>query len=149
LKAEIEATPPGRRRDGALQRIAPLGEEPFTVDKQAAQDWWALASKSKATAASYRTRLAEMMIKTGCIESGAPYVSRGVLRQLENRFEDEEREKAAVANAFLNPNCPGARVVRRRQSEPPPSRRPTPKVGPVGPRRRWGSPIRGTAPTAI
>jgi uncharacterized protein YjbI with pentapeptide repeats len=110
-KAKVEAVPPGEPRELALERIKPLGEEPFTVDEKAAKGWDALEKASKTMAAIYPARLAETLIKTGCNERGAPYVIRGLLRQLDQRFQDDDDQpqKAKVAKAFLEPGCEGAR----------------------------------------
>src|SRR5215472_156739 len=61
-KAQIEAVPPGRRRhQEALEQIKPLGEEPFTVDEEAAKSWLALAEASKDAAVGYPDILAETL----------------------------------------------------------------------------------------
>jgi Pentapeptide repeats (8 copies) len=110
LKAKIEAVPAGLLRRAALERIEPLGREPFTVDEEAAKGWERLAKASEASVASYPARLVEILIKTGCDAPGAPYVIRGLLRQLEPVMTTRGfRNRAAVAKAFLDPGCEGAR----------------------------------------
>jgi hypothetical protein len=126
LKAKIDAAPPGPFRETALEQIKPLGKEPFTVDKEAAKKWVDLAEASKAAAEGYPAWLAETLIETGCNEPGAPYVIRGLLQQLDFRFSSGDRQKAAIAKAFLEPGCEGGRglsddekAVFRRLAGPP------------------------------
>jgi hypothetical protein len=126
LKAKIEAAPPGKLREAALERIKPLGAEPFTVEEKAAETWLALAKASEAAAKDYPAWLAESLIRTGCDGRGAPYVIRGLLRQLDDRFSLDDPQEAAVVNAFLDPGCEGARGLSdddkaelRRLASPP------------------------------
>jgi len=112
LKAKIEAVPAGTLRRAALERIKPLGTEPFAVDEKAVKRWLDLEKASEAAAKGYAARLAETLIKTGCDGRGAPYVIRGVVRyRLDNWQETglHDSQKAAVAKAFLEPGCDGAR----------------------------------------
>jgi uncharacterized protein YjbI with pentapeptide repeats len=111
LKAEIDAVSPGPLREAALERIKPLGAEPFTVDEKVVERWQALAMASEATAESYPARLAETLFKIRC-EEGTPYVIDGLLRQFEVRFKHGDPQTVAVAKAFQR-DCPGARAVGR------------------------------------
>jgi hypothetical protein len=108
LKAKIEAVPAGKLREEAIQRIKPLGADPFTVDEEAARRWLDLA-KDTEPAETYSARYAEILIKTGCGKRGAPYVIRGLLQELDIRFSSGDPQMAVVAKAFLEPNCAGAR----------------------------------------
>jgi uncharacterized protein YjbI with pentapeptide repeats len=66
---------------------------------------------------SYPITLAKIFKEIGCAVEGAPYVIRGLIRQvyehqvhLDYRFERYPLEAVKVAAAFLDePNCPGAR----------------------------------------
>jgi uncharacterized protein YjbI with pentapeptide repeats len=53
--------------------------------------------------------LAKRLITTGCDADGAPYVISGLIRQLDDRFQNIPAAKAEIAGAFLDEvNCPGA-----------------------------------------
>ena len=133
LKAKIEAVPAGELREQALALIKPLGEEPFAVDEMAAERRQVLTETSDAATKAYPARLAETLIKTGCDGRGAPYVIRGLLRQLSSSFlpfTSGDPQQAAVAKAFLESGLRGcARPLRRRQSEAPPLCRPAAEAG--------------------
>ena len=110
LKAEIEKAPEGGMRNGALDRIAPLGKKPYEKDPAAAKAWDDLAGASQKSAAAYPERLAARLIAIGCDDDGAPFVIRGLIRQLDDRFLGDRARKAEIASAFLKEeNCPGAR----------------------------------------
>ena len=60
--------------------------------------------------ASYPQKLEEQFKKIGCGEESAPYVARGLMRQLTGRFVGHLTQEAEVAKAFLDEaTCPGAR----------------------------------------
>jgi hypothetical protein len=110
LKARIETVPDVRRRDAALERIAPLGKEPYEEDAVSAKDWRELAAESQRSAATYPEALAKLLMTISCGADGAPYVIGGMIRELDRRFRDNPAQKAEVARVFLDEwNCPGAR----------------------------------------
>jgi hypothetical protein len=111
LEAKIDAVPPGPLRDQALRRLEPLGDDRHLLgDEIASEAWLTLEKASTATRESYPARLAQTLSETGCDERGAPYVIRGLLAQLDERFgQGVQPDKAAVAKAFLEPSCDGAR----------------------------------------
>ena len=104
------------KRDNALARIEILEKPPYVVDQASAKAWADLANQSARSDSFYVNRLAQTFKEIGCAVDGAPYVIRGLMSQLDDRFgRDLDRElevskKAEVAAAFLDEaKCPGAR----------------------------------------
>jgi hypothetical protein len=102
----------------ALGRITVLGKPPYVRDAASAEAWAELAKMSSQSQASYPETL-EKKFKVGCDAHGAPgapYVARGLLRDLRNRFEGHPEQEADLAKAFLDDaTCPGARGLSEKE----------------------------------
>ena len=109
LKVIVEAVPLGSLRDLALGRIEPLGKTPYEEDGMSAKDWRRLAAESRRSAEVHPGELERRLIGIGCAVEGAPYVIRGLIEQLDVRFQHNSARKTEIAGAFLDEaNCPGA-----------------------------------------
>jgi hypothetical protein len=98
---------------GSAQRADPLTALLASQAPRAPEDapriWDALQRTSAATEIHERT-LAMQLREAGCEAGGAPYVARGILRNLAPRFQAGSPQLIAVASAFLDElKCPGAR----------------------------------------
>jgi hypothetical protein len=70
--------------------------------------WKALENSSPAIDA-YDETLSESLRRTGCDAAGAPYVVRGLLRNLDRRFVSNSPQPSAIAAVFLDETrCEGA-----------------------------------------
>jgi uncharacterized protein YjbI with pentapeptide repeats len=70
---------------------------------------WQSQAGSSPTPDVYENRLAGILRETGCAADGAPYVLRGLLANLDNRFGAQSPQPSALAKAFLDEeHCPGA-----------------------------------------
>ncbi len=144
LKAHIDTAPSGSNRDNALKSIEPLGQTPYEEDTASAMAWRDLAAESQRSAPTYPGELAKLLIRIGCGAGEAPYVIGGLIRQFDDRFRYNPAEKAEVAGAFLDEaHCPGARSVRKEQSNAEKKERPAISV--AEPRHRTPTTIAGKA----
>jgi uncharacterized protein YjbI with pentapeptide repeats len=96
--------------DGQLRRLSV--ERVASLDPKSQVRWrtdqWTELQLSLAQSAYERT-LAEILRETGCKVEGAPYVLRGLLQTLDDRFDSDSAQEISLAAAFLDEvRCPGA-----------------------------------------
>jgi uncharacterized protein YjbI with pentapeptide repeats len=91
-----------------LDSIEKLGKQPYIPD-QAAEGWADLVTVPSRVE-PYGETLANTLKNIGCTARGAPYVIRGLIPHLDDRFRFNRPREATVAAAFLDEaSCPGAR----------------------------------------
>ena len=102
LRTIIETElPAGRYRDAALERIAVLEKPPDPADHATADAWGPLYDPSL-TRPQYLAALAAMLQRELCAAESSPDAIAGVIRQLDYRFQDDTRQEAELAKAFLD-----------------------------------------------
>ncbi len=102
----------GNNRDDALKWLARLDPAQSLEGEQAMADAWVKQAQLSRSRDAYNKDLATELREIGCNAEGAPYVIRGLLRDLHERFgtEAETVYPAELAKAFLDEaTCPGAR----------------------------------------
>ncbi len=111
LRHMIETeVPAGNLRDNALKRIdlALDPNVPLDDDKIAAQ-WHKLEAQTASS--DWAKAMAETWRRAGCDGNGAPYVVTALAVRIEHQFNKAPAQASALANAFLNPACDGARGI--------------------------------------
>jgi uncharacterized protein YjbI with pentapeptide repeats len=111
LKQQIEKdVPKGERLDASLKQIETLDPDSRLDDEEATAKAWADLARGSPALDIYEEALAKSLLETGCNTNAAPYVIRGLLRNLYyNRFQPGSPQPARLAAAFLDEeHCPGA-----------------------------------------
>jgi uncharacterized protein YjbI with pentapeptide repeats len=104
-----EQLPEGKEREDALARIAILDPRTPLDGEEAMAKAWADLARSSPPPDIHEKTLAEWLQKTGCDANGAPYVIRGLLRNLYWRFGSGSSQSSTIAAAFLDETqCKGA-----------------------------------------
>ena len=126
LESEI---PDGEPRRLALERIAILDPaRPPAEEEQRAASWQTLENTASEVAATDE-RLVGVLHRLGCNVRDQPHVLRGLIAQLDFRFEKGSPVAAALAGKFLDESCDGRkglsaeelRLLREIRDRPPPA----------------------------
>ena len=123
-------------RKYALEKIVSLDpDSPMDSEGDMITAWKALAA-SPPSVDDYNQGAVSALRQTGCNPRGAPYVIRGMIRNLDARFGTGNAQLIAVATAFLEEGCQGARELNEedrvklralRDTLPPPPPEPAPR----------------------
>lgn len=100
-----------KMRENAVRRIkrALDPRTPLKGEREIAKIW----ERASSAPDGYDNVLAEQWRAIGCAAEGAPYVVRGLIRQMdeERPFVENSEEKSKLAGAFLSKDCIGAREL--------------------------------------
>lgn len=95
----------------AMERIKTLAQKPLEGEEEMLKVWQGHASSSHA-AKTYEKHVAAIWQQTGCAATGAPYVLRGLISNLENGcspLDSQSPQPNKLAKAFLDEkHCAGA-----------------------------------------
>src|SRR5205814_1861073 len=132
LESEI---PEGERRRLALERIAILDPTRPPVEEEERTASWGILEKTASEVLATDERLIGTLHRLGCNVRDQPHVMRGLIAQLDFRFEKGSPVAATIAGKFLDESCDGRRgllagelrFLREIRDRPPPA----PAVQPV------------------